>query len=157
MVLIKKSRCLPHFLKDRKKDSNGSFHVSQDIIKTNVTVSLQGPATGSHPKVPSQGPTLRSHPRVQPQSPTLGSQPKVSPQGPTLGSHPGVPPQSLGFWGPPQGLRHTFPVCCKFIEIALRNGCSPVNLLHIFRTLFPKNNSEGLLLLTQKQTKKTLI
>ena len=27
----------------------------------------------------------------------------------------------------------------SFIEIALRYGCSPVNLLHIFRTPFPKN------------------
>ena len=34
----------------------------------------------------------------------------------------------------------------NFIEITLRHGCSPVNLLHIFRTLFPKANS-GLLLL----------
>ena len=33
-----------------------------------------------------------------------------------------------------------------FIEIALRHGCSPANLLHIFRTLFPKNTSGGLLL-----------
>ena len=34
----------------------------------------------------------------------------------------------------------------KFIEITLRCGCSPVNLLHIFRTPFPKNISERLLL-----------
>ena len=34
---------------------------------------------------------------------------------------------------------------CNFIEIALRQGCSPVNLLHIFRMPFPKNFSEGLL------------
>ena len=34
----------------------------------------------------------------------------------------------------------------NFIEIALRHGCSPVNLLHIFRTLFPRNTSEWLLL-----------
>ena len=34
----------------------------------------------------------------------------------------------------------------NFIEIALRQGCSPVNLLHIFRTPFPRNTSEGLLL-----------
>ena len=34
----------------------------------------------------------------------------------------------------------------NFFEIALRHGCSPVNLLHIFRTLFPKNTSERLLL-----------
>ena len=35
---------------------------------------------------------------------------------------------------------------CNFIEIVLRYGCSPVNLLHIFRTLFPKNTPEWLLL-----------
>ena len=29
---------------------------------------------------------------------------------------------------------------CNFIEIALRHGCSPVNLLHIFRTPFSKEN-----------------
>ena len=28
---------------------------------------------------------------------------------------------------------------CKFIEIALRHGCSPVHLLHIFRTTLPRN------------------
>ena len=37
----------------------------------------------------------------------------------------------------------------NFIEIALQNGCSPVNLLHIFRTPFVKN-SPGRLLLTVK-------
>ena len=35
---------------------------------------------------------------------------------------------------------------CNFIEITLRHGCSPVNLLHFSRTLCPKNTSEGLLL-----------
>ena len=35
---------------------------------------------------------------------------------------------------------------CSFIEIALRHGCSPVILLHIFRTLFLKNTSWWLLL-----------
>ena len=34
----------------------------------------------------------------------------------------------------------------KFIEITLWHGCSPVNLLHIFRTSFPKNIHGGLLL-----------
>ena len=34
----------------------------------------------------------------------------------------------------------------NFIEIALRHGCSPVNLLHIFRTPVPKNTSGGLFL-----------
>ena len=37
---------------------------------------------------------------------------------------------------------------CSFIEIALQHGCSPVNLLHVFKTLSLKNTSEGLLLLT---------
>ena len=35
---------------------------------------------------------------------------------------------------------------CNFIEIALRHGCSPVNLLHIFRIPFPRNTSVWLLL-----------
>ena len=35
---------------------------------------------------------------------------------------------------------------CNFIEIALRHGCSPVNLRHIFRTPLPKNTSGWLLL-----------
>ena len=33
----------------------------------------------------------------------------------------------------------------KFIEITLRNRCSPVNLLHIFKTSFPTNMFKGLL------------
>ena len=32
-----------------------------------------------------------------------------------------------------------------FIVIALWHGCSPVNLLHIIRTLFYKNTNEGLI------------
>ena len=35
---------------------------------------------------------------------------------------------------------------CNFMEIALRHWCSPVNMLHIFRTPFPKNTSRWLLL-----------
>ena len=34
----------------------------------------------------------------------------------------------------------------KFIEITLRRGYSPVNLLHIFKTPFVKDTSGGLLL-----------
>ena len=34
----------------------------------------------------------------------------------------------------------------NFIEITLRHGCSPVNLLHIFRATFLKNTSGWLLL-----------
>ena len=37
-------------------------------------------------------------------------------------------------------------VACNFIEIALWHGCFPINLLHIFRTAFLKNISEGMLL-----------
>ena len=37
-------------------------------------------------------------------------------------------------------------VANKFIEITLWHGCSPVNLLHIFRTPFPYNSSGKLLL-----------
>ena len=39
-----------------------------------------------------------------------------------------------------------FGMLCKFIEIALRHGYSPVTLLHIFRTPFPKNTSGWLLI-----------
>ena len=35
---------------------------------------------------------------------------------------------------------------CNFTEITLRHGCSAVNLLHVFRTSFYKDTSEGLLL-----------
>ena len=35
---------------------------------------------------------------------------------------------------------------CNFIEMALRHGCSPVNLWHIFRTPFRKNKYGALLL-----------
>ena len=34
----------------------------------------------------------------------------------------------------------------NFIEITLRHGCSPVNLLHVFRTPFSRNTSGWLLL-----------
>ena len=39
--------------------------------------------------------------------------------------------------------RTPMPKCdfYKVAEITLRHGCSPVNLLHIFRTLFPRNIS----------------
>ena len=35
---------------------------------------------------------------------------------------------------------------CNFLKIMFVHGCSPVNLLHIFRTLFSKNTSGRLLL-----------
>ena len=34
----------------------------------------------------------------------------------------------------------------NLVEIVLRHGCFPVNLLHIFRTSFPKNTSGRLVL-----------
>ena len=40
-------------------------------------------------------------------------------------------------------------VALQFTEITLQHGCSPVNLLHIFRTPFLKNSSEWLLLKEQ--------
>ena len=49
-------------------------------------------------------------------------------------------------------LRIPMPKCdlikllCNFIEIAPWHGCSPVKLLHILRTPFLRNTSEGLLL-----------
>ena len=39
---------------------------------------------------------------------------------------------------------------CNFIEITLQHGSSPVNLMYILRTPFPKSTSGGLLLTTQK-------
>ena len=38
---------------------------------------------------------------------------------------------------------------CNFIEISLQHECSPVNLLHIFRTPFLKNTSGRLLMLME--------
>ena len=35
---------------------------------------------------------------------------------------------------------------CDFNKVALQHGCSPVNLLHIFGTPFPRNTSGWLLL-----------
>ena len=46
---------------------------------------------------------------------------------------------------------------CNFIEIALRHECSPVNLTHIFRTPFPKNTFEGLLLDVKKITEHEMM
>ena len=40
-------------------------------------------------------------------------------------------------------------VASNFIEIALRHGCSTVNLLHIFRTAFIKNTSGVILKLVK--------
>ena len=37
-------------------------------------------------------------------------------------------------------------VAKQLIEITIRHRCYPLNLLHIFRTPFPKNISGGLLL-----------
>ena len=46
----------------------------------------------------------------------------------------------------PCGSAISIKLLCNSIEIALRHGCSPVNLLHIFRITFSKNTSNGLLL-----------
>ena len=44
----------------------------------------------------------------------------------------------------------------SFTEITLRHGCSPVNLLYIFRTSFPKKTS-GMLLLAYRNLRSTLM
>ena len=44
-------------------------------------------------------------------------------------------------------FRKIVKLLCNFIKIKFRHGCSPVNLLHIFRAPFPKNHSGWLLLL----------
>ena len=43
---------------------------------------------------------------------------------------------------------------CDFSKV--RHGCSSVNLMHIFRTPFPKNTSEGLFLHSYSFIKITL-
>ena len=47
---------------------------------------------------------------------------------------------------PPMPKCNFIKLQSNFIEITLRHGCFPVNLLHIFRTPFPRNTSEWLLL-----------
>ena len=48
---------------------------------------------------------------------------------------------------------------CDFnkVEIALRHGCSPVILLHIFRTSFPKSTSGRLLLKVLNKCHSSLV
>ena len=41
---------------------------------------------------------------------------------------------------------------CNFIKITLRHECSLLNLLNIFRTPFPNNNSGGLLLVNENRS-----
>ena len=48
-------------------------------------------------------------------------------------------------------------VASNFIKIALWDVCSPVNLLHIFRTVFPKNISGGLQLKQKNILKSSLL
>ena len=59
--------------------------------------------------------------------------------------------QEKVFWKYAGNLQENTDALCwsvisNFIEITLRHACSPVNLLHIFRTLFLKNTSGRLLL-----------
>ena len=54
--------------------------------------------------------------------------------------------QQIYRWRPmPKSNFNKVALLCNFIEIALRQECSPVNLLYIFRTSFPKNTSGRLL------------
>ena len=45
----------------------------------------------------------------------------------------------------------------NFIEIAFRYGCSPVNLLHIFRMPFQQNTSKWLLLVILQNKEITVV
>ena len=46
---------------------------------------------------------------------------------------------------------------CNFIEIALRHECSSVNLLHNFRTPFPKNKPDSIIFIPkEKKMNKSL-
>ena len=59
----------------------------------------------------------------------------------------GVPKICSKFTGEhPCRSKISIKLLSNFIEIALRHGCSPVNLLHVFKTPFPRNTSEWLLL-----------
>ena len=49
-------------------------------------------------------------------------------------------------WGHRFRSAISIKLLCNFIKITLWHGCSPVNLLRIFRTPFYKNTYEGLLL-----------
>ena len=53
------------------------------------------------------------------------------------------------YWRTPNVI--SIKLLYNFVEIALQHGCSPVNLLHIFRTPFPKNTSVRLPLSTERQ------
>ena len=60
--------------------------------------------------------------------------------------------RSLSMYGPPleaasRGALFEKVFQSNFIEVEQRDGCSPVHLLHIARTPFPKYTSGGLLLL----------
>ena len=48
-------------------------------------------------------------------------------------------------------------VALQLYEITLRHGCSPVNLLHIFRTSFPKITSGGLFLKVESQKTEMVV
>ena len=48
-----------------------------------------------------------------------------------------------------QSYRRTPMPMWDFNKITLRHGCSPVNLLHIFRTTLEKSTSGGLVLISQ--------
>ena len=70
----------------------------------------------------------RSHPEVLPEKDVLKIYSKFT------GEHPCLSMTSIKLQS-------------NLIEIALRHGCSPINLLHIFRTPFTKNTSGRPLLL----------
>ena len=57
----------------------------------------------------------------------------------------------------PCGIVISINLLCNFSEITVPHGCSPLNLLHIFRTPFPKNTSGGLLCTLHLSFHKSII
>ena len=57
------------------------------------------------------------------------------------------------FWKCTANLPQNTHAKVWFEDSCLRYGCSPVNLLHIFRTPFPKNITGGLLLIISSSQK----
>ena len=59
------------------------------------------------------------------------------------------------FWKYAANLKENTHAAVWFRQITLRHGCSPVNLLYIFRTPFLKNTSGWLLLLISSKSYET--
>ena len=92
-------------------------------LRIPAQAQAQGPALGSHLRVPPYGPTLGSyHLRVQPKNPGSRVPPYVS------GSH----------FSAMSGLQ-----VCNFIKKRFQHRCFPVKFAKFLRTPFLQNTSDG--------------